>query len=329
MSLEDLSSEQIEAELELVQKKLERLRTLYEQYFMGIEKMPPHNVQKDVVRMLHRMTQVRIRNTTQKFRLQSLQQRFSSHKAYWARTEREIEEGRYRRQFQRRRTQTDDDISIRELVAVQQIRDTQGDEAADAALAARRAQQSREDDEAESFLRGLGAEPTSRFTMEAPVRRKAAADRGADAVEMPLPNEARNASAAAESRAPDSGPRAAVPEGLRGISADDLARRAEKMKEIRERLAAGQRAAATPATAPIPRQVAPDPAEARTRAVYDRLVETKRQLREPTDSLSYDAVRRSLEKQAALVREKKGCRDVSFDVVVKDGKAVLKATPID
>ena len=86
--------EQVITELE---QKLDRLRVLYEQYFLGIEKIPPTNLQRDVVRIIREIGNYHIQSSAPKFRYTALVQRFNVHRAYWARNVREIEEGTYKR----------------------------------------------------------------------------------------------------------------------------------------------------------------------------------------------------------------------------------------
>src|SRR5512147_2185646 len=47
--------------------KIERLKTLYEQYFMGIEKMEPQVARKEVTRVMLTLQQQYIRNTALRF----------------------------------------------------------------------------------------------------------------------------------------------------------------------------------------------------------------------------------------------------------------------
>jgi hypothetical protein len=64
--------------------------------------------------------------------------------------------------------------------------------------------------------------------------------------------------------------------------------------------------------------------EDKARRVYNNLLEAKRRCNEDTSGLSYDSVKRSMDKQATRLRESKGARDVDFKVVIKDGRAFLK-----
>lgn len=72
-----------------------------------------------------------------------------------------------------------------------------------------------------------------------------------------------------------------------------------------------------------------DDAESATREVYEKFVEAKRKCNESTDSLSYDSVKKSMNRQRKNLQKKGGARDVDFDVVIKDGSAYLKPDPKD
>src|SRR5205823_571733 len=69
--------EALDQALNELEKKIERVRTLYEQYFMGIEKMEPQVARKDVTRTLLVYAQQHIRNTGQRFRFHSMQQKWN------------------------------------------------------------------------------------------------------------------------------------------------------------------------------------------------------------------------------------------------------------
>lgn len=98
---DELSSSHFDAKLSEFEKKLERLYRTYEQYFIGVEKRPPHAQRREVVRMYRELEQLPMVKTAIKFRFRSLVQRFNSYKAYWNRTEKQIEEGTYHRDLAR------------------------------------------------------------------------------------------------------------------------------------------------------------------------------------------------------------------------------------
>ena len=89
--------EGFEADLEMLDKKIARLRVLYDQYFMGIEKMEPTLIRGEAAKFFMRSTIPVRGGTALKFRFRSLQQRFVSYCSYWDRVVRLIEDGKIRR----------------------------------------------------------------------------------------------------------------------------------------------------------------------------------------------------------------------------------------
>jgi hypothetical protein len=81
--------------------KIERLKTLYEQYFMGIEKMEPQVARKEVTRVMLALQQQYIRNTALRFRFNTMLQKWNIYITYWNRCLREIENGTYVRHLQK------------------------------------------------------------------------------------------------------------------------------------------------------------------------------------------------------------------------------------
>lgn len=96
-----LASESLEARIEELERKLERLRTMYESFFMGVERAPPNVPRRDLNRILLETQQIPIANASLRFRFQSIQQRWVLYTAYWNRTLREMEAGTYRRDLAR------------------------------------------------------------------------------------------------------------------------------------------------------------------------------------------------------------------------------------
>ncbi|MBQ9396633.1 MAG: hypothetical protein IJU23_14100 [Proteobacteria bacterium] len=92
-----ITHEEIEAKIGEFEKKLEVLRVRYEQYFMGIEKVAPAMLRMDVTRIMRDLEQMKIKNTSLKFRLRQGVQKFTSYSTYWNRVMREIEEGTYKK----------------------------------------------------------------------------------------------------------------------------------------------------------------------------------------------------------------------------------------
>jgi len=88
-------------------------------------------------------------------------------------------------------------------------------------------------------------------------------------------------------------------------------------------------APASPAAAPSPQ---PSPAvggmsEAQLRSLYDAYVSAKKRCNEDVSRLSYEALAKTIVKQVPELLSKYGAKSVEFKVVIKDGRAVLKAVP--
>jgi hypothetical protein len=96
-----LTREGIEARIGEMEKKMDRLRSMYESYFMGMERTPPNTQRHEMNRMMLEMQQVPIGNSSLRFRFQSLSQKWVLQSTYWNRTLREIEAGTYRRDVAR------------------------------------------------------------------------------------------------------------------------------------------------------------------------------------------------------------------------------------
>jgi hypothetical protein len=84
-----------------VEVAIDRLRSLYDQYFMGIERIEPGVARKDVDRKIYVLRREQIRNTALRFRFQMVLQRYNTFQSHWQRICREIENGTYKRHLLR------------------------------------------------------------------------------------------------------------------------------------------------------------------------------------------------------------------------------------
>lgn len=80
-----------------LQKKFDRLKVLYEQFFMGIERIEPLTLRKEITRAIIGLQGVHLRNSTLRFKVATLIQKWNIYQSYWNRTLRDIELGRYER----------------------------------------------------------------------------------------------------------------------------------------------------------------------------------------------------------------------------------------
>lgn len=87
--------------LDELEASIEALKILYEQYFMGLEKLEPMKERQGVARIVRRAQTQQTKNTAARYRLNSLNQRFLSYQNYWNRITRQIEAGTYHRDLAR------------------------------------------------------------------------------------------------------------------------------------------------------------------------------------------------------------------------------------
>jgi type IV secretory pathway VirB10-like protein len=106
-----LSPEEFDNELNELEVRVERLRSLYEQYFLGIEKIPPGVAHKDVERRFWLIRKVKVRNTARRFKLQMLSQRFNTLQQHWTKICRQIENGTYVRHLVKAKRRAEQAIS--------------------------------------------------------------------------------------------------------------------------------------------------------------------------------------------------------------------------
>ena len=62
--------------------------------------------------------------------------------------------------------------------------------------------------------------------------------------------------------------------------------------------------------------------------IHEKFIEMKKKLGEPTENLSFDRFKGTLEKNRDALIARYQCRAVAFKVYDKEGKASLKAIPV-
>jgi hypothetical protein len=90
-----VNREKLSAELDLLEKRLEELRMLYEQHFVDILPQAPDPLRKEVVRTIRQLLKAPFKNSQTRFRLRTLVTRYQTYSTYWERVLKEREEGRY------------------------------------------------------------------------------------------------------------------------------------------------------------------------------------------------------------------------------------------
>ena len=91
--------------------------------------------------------------------------------------------------------------------------------------------------------------------------------------------------------------------------------------------AVGANGAAKSAPSSSPPGAPPNLSDANIRAIYGAYVNAKKQCNEDVSKLSYDTLAASLRKQVPTLMKQHNAKTVEFKVVIKDGKAVLRAVP--
>jgi len=79
------------------ERDIENLKRDYEQYFMGMTRLPPEREHTRLQGVVRKYRNAFNPNTMVKFKLETMVAKFQSYSRYWTRVMREIEEGRYKR----------------------------------------------------------------------------------------------------------------------------------------------------------------------------------------------------------------------------------------
>lgn len=82
-------------DIDLLESKVNKLKTEYEQYFMRILKREPAALRGEVDKLILAYSNKNISNTSAKFKYNSTVARYNSYKQYWNRVLRAIDEGTY------------------------------------------------------------------------------------------------------------------------------------------------------------------------------------------------------------------------------------------
>jgi len=287
---------QIETLVGELETAVDRLRSLYEQYFMGFEKTEPQVPRKDVDRKIHALRKEHFRNTALRFRFQMILQRYNTYQTHWQRILREIENGTYKRHVLRAERRFGD-------VATRPVSRPPPPPSARPGLPAAAVPGP------PAALPQPGAALPSNVLAEL-----AELDRDFDATPL-APPAARIPAPRPPQPAP---PRASPPPPPRPAAAPPPAPAAQ----------------ASPPRAPPPAQPPSPPGppsppksddlpEERVRELYARYVDSKRRQNESTAAITYQAVAKTLRDSSTKLQQKHG-KKVDFEVTVKDGKTILK-----
>jgi hypothetical protein len=308
-------------ECDAIEADIAALKVAYEFYFMGNERLPPTRAYEDLKKRLERLKTSFIRNTAAKFRVQAIATKFGTYERLWQRTLQEIENGTYKR---------------------------------DVAKAKRRTQKQAGSDRPKTL--GAIELPDDDFDVEEvkPSKVPSVAPLVPPVEPVPFRGGAPSVAPLVPSVAPLVPPVAPVvgtpARGTAIPSIPSVAPVAPRVAPLVPPVAPAvppvapavpRVAPAVPPVAAVARPPAAKPSGARPpvsasggglsddklKSVYDAYVAAKRQNKEDTSKMNYDSIAATLRKQVPELMKQHNAKSVEFKVVIKDGKAVLKAVP--
>ncbi|HUP48086.1 MAG TPA: MXAN_5187 C-terminal domain-containing protein [Thermoanaerobaculia bacterium] len=80
-------------DLDKLEEDIRRLKNKYDQFFSGIQKMPPMTDRRNVEVYIHELNKLKMRDNTRRFRFNTLLSRYNQYREMWGRRMREREEG--------------------------------------------------------------------------------------------------------------------------------------------------------------------------------------------------------------------------------------------
>ncbi|MDP9191767.1 MAG: hypothetical protein M3P06_08690 [Acidobacteriota bacterium] len=80
-------------ELDKLEEDIRRLKNRYDQFFNGIQKIPPSFERHQVEAVIHEISKQKMRDNTRRFRFNTILSRYNQFREMWARKMREREEG--------------------------------------------------------------------------------------------------------------------------------------------------------------------------------------------------------------------------------------------
>ena len=179
------------------------------------------------------------------------------------------------------------------------------------------------------------AEATSpKLSMEdtdAQVTNVVAPDEGPDLIDAPnmLPPLSETTGATRRVPTPRPMPQPQAVQSATVFGDDEPTTTAGAASHLRQMVAAEKRLAAVPPAPVVPKLSPEDEAlESELQQVYHDFIETKQRLGETTEGVTYDKFVVKLKANRTQLISRYSCKTVKFQVYVKDGKAALKATPV-
>jgi hypothetical protein len=84
---------QKDEEIDRLEEDIRKLKNKFDQFFAGIQKMPPTTDRRNLETFIHELNKQNFRDNTRRFRFNTLLTRYNQYREMWARRMREREEG--------------------------------------------------------------------------------------------------------------------------------------------------------------------------------------------------------------------------------------------
>ncbi|MEW5742263.1 MAG: MXAN_5187 C-terminal domain-containing protein [Myxococcota bacterium] len=331
------------AELEA---ELNELKAQYDQHFLGLERLPPTKHHERFKKRVAELKGKFVRQTSVKFRVQQLTAKLTTYERLWDRTLKEIEAGTYSRDLfkarrhRKEREETkkksgDADFHIDEDL---DLSDLDGEDDLEGALAA-----------AAEAVAKPAAPPAKQAPPVKPVT-------GSVPMVKPVTGEVplvKPVSGSLPGVKPPTGSVPMVKPVTGSVPMQKPATNGGGIPKITAAGPIGSPPVSTPGAGspPAPRPSTPPAAkpaataskppaakgpvgapdggltDQKIKAIYDAYVMAKKRCGEDTRSVTLDSVSATLKKQVPELMKQHQARSVEFKVVIKDGKAVLRALP--
>jgi hypothetical protein len=337
-----------------LEAELAELRAAYDQYFMGNERLPPLKKHDGFKKQFMKLKSSSVRQTAAKFRIESIGQKMLTFERLWERTIQQIEAGTYKRDLMRlkrhqkveKKSSADADFDVDEDLDLSDL-DEGGDDLASALAAAEAAASARaKAPPAPSLAPAIkpvtGLAPAILpVTPPGGVKPLVTPPAGLKPLTPPIP-----------ALSPPIPPRPSGPPKISAPIATGVTAAFKPagstgsnpaIPAVRPPPTTGSSPAFRPPTGstgsnPALRAAAPPrpPAagggdgglsDTKVKAIYDAYVMAKKRCGEDTRAVTLDSVASSLRKQVPELMKQHNAKTVEFKVVIKDGKAVLRALP--
>ncbi len=288
---------QVALEINAFEEELAKLKARFEQFFLGLERINPTPDYEAYKKRLLKLKNQFHRNTAVKFRLGTLHNKFITYERLWLKTLKDIEEGRYVRDLKKLKRKNE----------LKKQKDPPKDEQQAAGA---------EEPKKDEKLKQKGV-----YTLED--------------LEADLPDElfGEAFTSPAKPPPPPSAARPPPPPPQAAARPPPPPAAAAAARPPPPPAAASRPPPPPGAARPPPPPAAARPAtvgglsDEKISQIYNAYVTAKRRCKESTDGITPDALARSLRQQVPKLMEQHGAKAVDFKVVIKDGKAVLKAVP--